>query len=142
MARAMFQHSILVAACLMAAACGQASQEQPSAEAQAPEVAASMAPANVGECVETIVALVGPRLEGAPDSGSAIQYANGLGQVSYDIVPGIANSQVGDAVNLCLVSVPENCPPGDDRGRVYAATNARTGETWSAPGSQHMCGGA
>jgi hypothetical protein len=138
----MFQHSILIAACLMAAACGQASQDQPSTQAPAHEVAASAAPTNVGDCNETTVALVGPRLEGVPDSGSAIQYANGLGQVSYDIVPGIANSQVGDTVNVCLVSAPENCPPGDNRGRVYSATNARTGETWSAPDSQHMCGGA
>src|SRR5262245_48758398 len=106
------------------------------------EVSASAAPANVGECVSATVALVGPRLEGVPGSGSAIEYANGLSQVSYDAIPGIDHSQAGDTVNVCLVSVPENCPPGDDRGRVYSGTNARTGESWSAPDSQHMCGGA
>ena len=106
------------------------------------ETVASAAPANVGDCVETTVTLVGPRLEGVPDSGSGIEYANGLSQVEYDVLPGIAHSQVGDPVRLCLVSVPENCPPGDDRGRVYAGTNLRTNETWSAPDSQHMCGGA
>ena len=39
-------------------------------------------------------------------------------------------------------SVPENCPPGDDRGKIYKATNLRTNESWEAPDSQHSCGGA
>jgi hypothetical protein len=141
MTRSLTKSTMLIASCLLAVACGQASLEQPPAEPPA-EATASAAPANVGDCIETTIAIVGPRLEGVPGSGSAIQYANGLAQVSYDPVPGIDNSQAGDAVRLCLVSVPENCPPGDDRGRVYAATNARTGETWTAPDSQHMCGGA
>ncbi len=81
-------------------------------------------------------------LEGVADSGSGVEFANGMGQVSYDVLPGIANSRVGDPVRICLVSVPENCPPGDDRGRVYSGTNLRTNETWTAPDSQHMCGGA
>jgi hypothetical protein len=131
----------VLAACVAVSACGQTSAPVSDAAAPAEEIA-SAAPANVGDCVETTVTLVGPRLEGVPDSGSGIEYANGLAQVEYDVIPGIANSQVGDAVRLCLVSVPENCPPGDDRGRVYAGTNLRTNETWSAPDSQHMCGGA
>ncbi|MEQ1617010.1 MAG: hypothetical protein ABL883_01540 [Terricaulis sp.] len=65
-----------------------------------------------------------------------------MAQVEYDALPGVANSRVGDEVRVCLVSVPENCPPGDDRGRMYSGTNLRTGESWSAPDSQHMCGGA
>jgi hypothetical protein len=132
-------------ACLVLASCGQSSAP-PAAKAPAPaesaDASAVAAPANAGDCVETTVTLVGPRLEGMPESGSSVQYANGLAQVSYDVVPGIAHSQAGDAVRLCLVSVPENCPPGDNRGRVYSATNARTSETWSAPDSQHSCGGA
>jgi hypothetical protein len=48
----------------------------------------------------------------------------------------------GDKVKLCLVSLPEDCPPGDDRGKIYRATNLRTGESWEAPDSQHSCGGA
>lgn len=131
----------VIATCLTFAACGQTTGQQ-SAEPALAETVASAAPQNVGDCVDTTVTLTAPRLEGMPDSGSAIEYANGLAQVSYDVLPGIANSQVGDAVHLCLVSVPENCPPGDDRGRVYSATNARTGETWNAPDSQHSCGGA
>ena len=102
----------------------------------------SAIPTQVGECAKTKVASTGPRLEGAPDSGSSIQYANGLSQVDYDVVPGITNSRPGDEVSVCLVSIPTDCPPGDNRGRVYEATNLRTRETWKAPDSQHSCGGA
>ena len=102
----------------------------------------SAIPTQVGDCANTKVASSGPRLEGAPDSGSSIQYANGLSQVDYSVVPGIANSQAGDDVKVCLVSIPTGCPPGDNRGRVYEATNLRTRETWKAPDSQHSCGGA
>jgi hypothetical protein len=98
-------------------------------------------PTEVGECSETTIEDIGYRL-GDPDSGSAISYANGGGQVSYDTIPEIHRSRVGDEVKLCLVSVPEDCPPGDDRGKVYSATNLRTGESWEAPDSQHSCGGA
>ena len=102
----------------------------------------SAIPAQVGACAKTTVAETGPRLEGAPESGSSIRYANGLSQVDYSVVPGITNSRTGDEVNVCLVSIPTDCPPGDTRGRVYDATNLRTHETWRAPDSQHMCGGA
>jgi hypothetical protein len=98
-------------------------------------------PTEVGACSETTIADIGYRL-GDPDTGSAISYANGGGQVSYDTIPEIHRSRIGDAVKLCLVSLPEDCPPGDDRGKVYSATNLRTGETWEAPDSQHSCGGA
>lgn len=127
--------------CVALVACGPnaATTEAPDAPV---EEQASAAPANVGDCVQTTATVVGPRLEGVPDSGSSITYANGLYQVSYDVVPAISNTQTGDEVRLCLVSLPENCPPGDNRGRVYDATNLRTNETWSAPDSQHMCGGA
>lgn len=128
-----------IAACLTFAACERAAETP--AETQTPAIVAET-PVNVGDCAQTTITLTGPRLEGVPDSGSSVVYANGLSQVSYDVVAGITNSQTGDTVNLCLVSVPENCPPGDDRGRVYTATNTRTGESWTAPDSQHMCGGA
>jgi hypothetical protein len=49
---------------------------------------------------------------------------------------------VGDKVELCLVALPEDCPPGDDRGKLYAATNERTGESWEMLDAVHMCGGA
>jgi hypothetical protein len=98
-------------------------------------------PTEIGACSETTIEDIGYRL-GDPDSGSAISYANGGGQVFYDTIPEIHRSRVGDPVRLCLVSIPEDCPPGDDRGKVYSATNLRTSESWEAPDSQHSCGGA
>jgi hypothetical protein len=106
-----------------------------------PQVKADPLPTEIGACSETAIADIGYRL-GDPDSGSAISYANGGVQVSYDTIPEIHRSRVGDAVRLCLVSGPEDCPPDDDRGKVYSATNLRTGESWEAPDSQHSCGGA
>jgi hypothetical protein len=77
-----------------------------------------------------------------PDSGSAVLFASGHYQVSYDQVPAVNRSRPGDRVYLCLVKLPEHCPPGDHRGRIYTATNLRTLESWTLPDSQHSCGGA
>jgi hypothetical protein len=106
----------------------------------APAEAASL-PTVVGTCSETAIEEIGTRL-GTPDSGSVVSFVNGGVQISYDPVPGIINSQAGDPVNVCLVFVPEDCPPGDDRGKIYRTTNLRTGESWELPDSQHSCGGA
>jgi hypothetical protein len=137
---------VAIGACWLLAGCGPAGAPDPETAAPtpstAPDASAAAKPQQIDDCVETSVASVGPRLEGAPDPGSAIQYANGMSQVEYDALPGIVHSQVGDAVRVCLISIPENCPAGDDRGRVYSGTNLRTGETWNAPDSQHSCGGA
>lgn len=95
-----------------------------------------------GQCVETTVSRVGYRLEGASDSGTSITFATGLGLVSYDHVPEAVASKSGDAVKVCLTSIPAGCPPGDDRGRTYTVTNKRTNKTFSMMNSQHSCGGA
>lgn len=84
----------------------------------------------------------GPRLENAPQSGVYIGYDDGTAQVEYVDIPGIAHSKPGDSVKLCVVELPQNCPPGDTRGIILAGTNLRTNETWKAPNSQHSCGGA
>lgn len=108
--------------------------------------AAETAPPVLGlvDCVETTIASIGARLEGdeAFESGTGVLYANGLTGVSYDRIKDLIRSEIGDPVRLCLVSVPEGCPPGDDRGKVYAAQNLRNGGTWELMDSQHMCGGA
>ena len=83
-----------------------------------------------------------PPASDTDSSGSAVTYANRGGQVSYSYIEAIAQSHIGDAVLLCLVSLPQNCPPGDDRGKVYSATNLRTNNSWTLPDAQHMCGGA
>ncbi|SEE17903.1 hypothetical protein SAMN05444161_5052 [Rhizobiales bacterium GAS191] len=99
-------------------------------------------PRRVGECVETRVKEVANRLENTPGSGSAIDFVNGGYQVSYDQVPEVDASRPGDPVAMCLVSIPRGCPPGDQRGRRYRTTNKRTGQSWTLPDAEHMCGGA
>jgi hypothetical protein len=104
-------------------------------------------PERVGACAVVVVKRVTTRLEDADGteiagSGSAIEYANGGAQVSYDTIDGIEHSRAGDRVQLCLTEIPQHCPPGDDRGRVYHALNLRTREDWSAMDSEHSCGGA
>ena len=109
-----------------------------------PALAQESVPTQVGDCTETTIAEIGARLTGDPnfESGVGVLYANGLGQVSYDRVQEVVDSQVGDPVRMCLVHIPEGCPPGDDRGKVYDTTNLRTGGIWSMPDAQHECGGA
>ncbi|GLV28409.1 hypothetical protein TomTYG75_09320 [Sphingobium sp. TomTYG75] len=96
----------------------------------------------IGNCSKTVIKSLGTRLGGVPDSGSAVNYGNGVYGVSYDVIPELEESRIGDPIKLCLTDVPRNCPPGDDRGRSYAATNLRTGGKWELSDSQHECGGA
>ena len=100
-------------------------------------------PTRIGACSETTISFVGGRLEGDDtfETGTAVQFDNGGIQISYDRDEGAAQSRIGDPVRICLVSVPEGCPPGDERGKVYATTNLRTGASWEMPDSSHMCGG-
>jgi uncharacterized protein len=107
-------------------------------------------PTSLGQCTVTEISKISTRLGGElkqPESklldlGSAVYYDNQGYQVSYNYVPELANSRKGDPILLCLASVPANCPPGDDRGRVYSATNLRTNGSWLLPDDQHTCGGA
>jgi hypothetical protein len=105
-------------------------------------------PKRVGECVKTTIKSIETRLvDGStnkpiPGSGSAVNFENGGYQVSYDTVPAIEHSKVGDPVRMCLVSIPKNCPKGDDRGRMYRTTNLCTHKSWTLRDSEHMCGGA
>ena len=82
-------------------------------------------PKRVGDCADTAIKSIGTRLEGVPDSGSAVSFENGGYQVGYDRVPAIEQSRNGDPVRMCLVSLTRNCPKGDDRGRTYRTTNLR-----------------
>jgi hypothetical protein len=99
-------------------------------------------PTRVGDCVSTTIKSIETRLSGTPGSGSAVSFENDGYQVGYDTVPAIERSRKGDPVRMCLESVPQNCPKGDDRGRVYHVTNLRTHQSWSRPDSSHSCGGA
>lgn len=101
-------------------------------------------PATVGACSETTIKFIGGRLEGDTGftSGTAVLYDNGGVQISYEREEGAIASEIGDPVRMCLAEIPQGCPPGDDRGRIYVTTNLRTGARWEMPDSSHMCGGA
>jgi hypothetical protein len=113
----------------------------------APAVAAAL-PTRIGQCSRTAISRIGQRLEDAstgrpiPGSGSAVWFANGGYQVSYEEIPQIMRSHPGDPVRICLVALPHDCPPGDTRGRIYKTTNLRTRRSWTLPDSEHGCGGA
>src|SRR5262249_27866500 len=103
-------------------------------------------PTEIGQCVNTSITVISSRFQddinASPDDGSAVQFANGGGPVAYDKAPGLLQAEVGDPVLMCLVELPQDCPPGDDRGKVYTTTDLRSHESWTLPDSQHSCGGA
>jgi hypothetical protein len=110
--------------------------------------AADPLPTQIGQCTNTTIKDVTNRLQDGvskqpiPGSGSAVDFANGGYQVSYDTITAITQSRAGDPVTMCLVSLPTGCPAGDNRGITYKTTNQRTHGTWTLPDSEHMCGGA
>ena len=115
--------------------------------AMAAPAAADPLPTHVGQCASAKVKQVETRLQdgaGQPvaDSGSAIEFFNGGYQVSYEQVAALDASRRGDRVRICLIEIPRDCPPGDNRGRIYRTTNLRTGLEWTLPNSEHSCGGA
>lgn len=99
-------------------------------------------PKKEGQCVTTTIATIGTRLDGIADSGDQVTYANGVLQVSYAAIKGLKGAKVGDAIKLCLTTIPDDCPPGDTRGKIYRATDLRTHKIWEESDSEHMCGGA
>jgi hypothetical protein len=132
------KNEILAVALLLAV---QPAEVQSRAPARPPAM-------RVGTCVRTTIARVSQRLEDGvthrviPDSGSSVEFANGLYQVSYDQVPAVNQSRRGDPVFVCLMKLPVHCPPGDVRGKLYTTTNLRTDDSWTLPDAEHGCGGA
>jgi hypothetical protein len=99
-------------------------------------------PSTVGQCSDSTITKVDHRLVGVPGSGSEVEFQNGGFQVGFDELPEVTESRPGDPVTICLVELPTDCPPGDDRGKIYKTTNERTGKSWTMADSSHMCGGA
>jgi uncharacterized protein len=109
----------------------------------------SALPRTPGTCSLSRIQAVGTRLgDGTgpvgndPGSGSMVVQANGAQQVFYDQIPAIDRSRAGDPALVCLIDLPHDCPPGDDRGKVYGVANLRTLGAWSGPDAEHLCGGA
>lgn len=96
----------------------------------------------VGKCHDTSIKKSGYRFDGIQDSGSAVRYNDGRNMVDYSVSMAVLGWKAGDPIRLCVVSLPQNCPPGDYRGSTYRATNLRTGTVWETANSQHSCGGA
>ncbi|MBB6411224.1 lysozyme inhibitor LprI family protein [Mesorhizobium sangaii] len=105
-------------------------------------------PSAIGRCASTHIKTLTTRLgddpleTANPDGGSAATFTNDGGAVSYDRDPGLAASKVGDAAVMCLISIPRDCPKGDERGRVYYGIDLAIKASWALPDSEHMCGGA
>jgi hypothetical protein len=84
-------------------------------------------PQKVGQCVNTTITSItdrfGEKVSPSPstngfDPGTAVRFANGGGQVSYEKETPIIRSRLGDQVRLCLTELPKDCPVGDNRGRI------------------------
>jgi uncharacterized protein len=115
--------------------------------AAAPKNAEQPMPTRLGDCALTHITALTTRFSddlanASPDEGSGVELANGGRMVSYDREAGLVASRVGDRAAICLMSIPRDCPEGDDRGRVYYGVDLVVKSSWMLPDSQHMCGGA
>ncbi len=105
-------------------------------------------PTQVGKCADTFIQRTGTRFgeslseASVEGSGTSVKLTNGIYLVSYEDIGQLRTARPGDKVKLCLLKLPENCPPGDNRGRIYSLLNYRTEGYVEMPDSQHMCGGA
>jgi hypothetical protein len=105
-------------------------------------------PTTPGTCELTAISSISSRLADGSTrqpirgSGSAVSFTNKGYQVSYAEEPAIIRSRRGDKVYMCLMQIPKDCPPSDDRGRIYTTTNLRTMTSWTLPDAEHRCGGA
>lgn len=97
-----------------------------------------------GAKITSISDRFGRSLNSEDAMGTNVELNNGGVGVDYELVQAIKDSKVGDHVLVCLVFIPnpDECPPGDERGRIYTMTNLRTLQSWTLPDSQHGCGGA
>lgn len=123
----------------------------PAPEPPAPTEASTPEPPRPPEiafsCRETTITAIRARLQdkdGCPDldSGVTIQFKSGVVLVGYEKPLTMEHQQPGDRVQVCLVAVPHDCPPGDDRGKTYRVFDYASKEAYVMIDSDHMCGGA
>jgi hypothetical protein len=91
----------------------------------------------IGQCLDTGVMWVGTRLQGDGtslpgikiDLGSKITYSNGDEQASFETIPNMMRSKIGDDVRLCLIEA-NKC----EKGYIHniGSYNLRTKEKWEA----------
>src|ERR1035437_4999387 len=72
-------------------------------------------PQNISQCVSTVITSItdrfGQKVSPSPskdgfDPGTAIDFANGDHQVSYEKEPAILRSKIGDQMQMCLSETP------------------------------------
>ena len=73
-----------------------------------------------------------------------ISLTNGLSIYSGDGDEFIlsTNFAPGHRVQACLLALPKDCPPGDQRGKRYRFVDLQTGARAEGIDSWHFCGGA
>ena len=115
-------------------------------------------PQKVGACTDSTIMEKNTRFEGAV-AGEAGGEVNvlvaaelGLYIQSVSGLPDSANADkymystndfaIGDKIKLCLIALPEDCPKGDDRGKVYTVTNYKNDKSFTGVDAWHLCGGA
>jgi uncharacterized protein len=114
-------------------------------------------PKKVGECVDSLIEDKTTRFEGAiaGEAGGEVSISFQNGIILYitkvDALPSenadkymysTKDFAKGDRVKLCLTELPKDCPPGDDRGKIYSVQNYKNKKTFSGVDAWHMCGGA
>lgn len=110
-----------------------------------PLQAAAQGSSVIGSCYDSEVRNVRFRLESSLDgtldrnSGSAIEFRDGLYLVGYESVPGVHRSKIGDRVHICLVARERDCEPGFEATRTYRVRNSRTQETFTMSNSTKAC---
>jgi uncharacterized protein len=104
-------------------------------------------PKEVGQCASTRIKALTTRFSPTitpenAEEGTAVEFDNGLHLISYERESALAGAAVGNRVVVCLMSIPHDCPKGDERGRLYLGLNLDTNTQIALPDSQHLCGGA
>jgi hypothetical protein len=113
-------------------------------------------PKRIGQCADSFVQAKRFRMAPSPgDPGYSrttddlgkevfISLANGIGVYSGEGDDFILSSSfaAGHKVKVCLESLPQNCPPGDNRGKGYSFYDYMTGFRVTGVDSWHLCGGA
>lgn len=98
-----------------------------------------------GACTPSYFAVISDRFGEDPKSpdaaGTTALLSNGGFVTTYGSDRMLIKSRAGDPVEMCLKSLPVDCPPNDERGREYTLTNLRTQEHTTLPDAQHECGG-
>ena len=110
----------------------------------------------IGQCADSFVQVKRFRMVPSPGDPGYSRTADDLGkEVFIKLTNGIgiyagegndfilSNSfAAGHKVKVCLESLPQNCLPGDSRGKGYSFYDVLTGVRVTGVDSWHLCGGA